>query len=783
MHLLATQQANLDEIEEAIDLEQTPADIVVLSFSDSDLSVLCAAWKERALAADKVNTQQLDLRLASLKKLRHPMSVDVYVDDVASKARAIIVRGLGGLDYWRYGFERLAETAKRTGALFVALPGDDQPDPRLTELSNASIDVIERLDAYFRFGGKANLSEALAYISSLCGKHTKWHEPKAIPQIVAWNAQEGAFATTNLLRECNDDRSVALVTFYRANVLAADTAPISTLISALEKQGLRPCALAVSSFKDPTIDAELHAVLQHLKPAVIINATAFSALRDDQTTSLDVANVPILQVALSGSTLAAWQSSNRGLSPSDLAMNVVLPELDGRIFTRAISFKAETQPDPDLEHATLYHEPVPDRVDYVAQLASSWATLAKTPRGERRIALMLSDYPARGGRTGYAVGLDTPASAHNILKLLQSQGYDVGQSIPASEDILPALTNRRDEIKVSLEFYQAVLAEQPPTIVNVLHEIWGEPESDPAYANGAFHFSCIRLGKALVLLQPDRGSVKDRKQSYHDTTLPPRHAYVALYGWLRHEEKINALIHLGTHGTLEWLPGNALALSQNCFPEAVLGPMPVIYPFIVNNPGEAVQAKRRLSALTIGHMTPPLSTSGLDDRLSDLEALIEEYSEADGIDRRRVSLLEAEILERAHRNGLAKDCGINENDCPREAVSKLDAQLCDIKELAIRDGLHVFGNSADTSELSVAMLQASPDLTPTELGKRLQESANLERANLLAALDGRHVAPGPAGAPTRGRLDVLPHGPQSNNNRPACNSNAHGCSRRNASSR
>ena len=234
-----------------------------------------------------------------------------------------------------------------------------------------------------------------------------------------------------------------------------------------------------------------------------------------------------------------------------------------------------------------------------------------------------------------------------------------------------------------------------------------------------------------MLLQPDRGS------GYHDVGAEPTAAYVETYRWLREDEQIHALVHLGTHGTLEWLPGKAIALSADCWPERVLGPVPVIYPFIVNNPGEAMQAKRRLSAVTIGHLNPPLSTAGLHGALAAMEGIIEEYAAADGLDRRRQQYLEAEIVERAWSSGLAEECGLTRGEQNREAVAKLDAQLCDIKNLFVRDALHVFGRVSD------------PDYEACAIG---------ERHGLMAALDGRRVAAGPAGAPSRGRPDVLPTG-------------------------
>ncbi|MFI5002328.1 MAG: cobaltochelatase subunit CobN, partial [Reyranellales bacterium] len=412
--------------------------------------------------------------------------------------------------------------------------------------------------------------------------------------------------------------------------------------------------------------------------------------------------------------------------------------------TRAISFKAESAPDPRLEFASVRHEPDPDRVDYVARLAVSWVKLARRSRAERHLALVLSDYPARGGRTGYAVGLDTAASTAEILQLLNAEGYDTGPRAWSAADIEKFLQRPSEHVEIPLADYRPWLKALPPNLQRALKETWGDPDE-------VFRLPVLRCGNVLVLLQPDRGSLADRKSGYHDTSCPPSHAYVAAYAWLREMEKIDAVVHLGTHGTLEWLPGKALALSAKCWPEAVLGALPVIYPFIVNNPGEAVQAKRRLGAVTIGHLTPPLSAAGLHGAMAEMESIIEEYAATDGLDRRRGRLLEDEIVERAWSNGLAEECGLARGEPNRAAIAKLDAQLCDIKELSIRDGLHVFGKTPDD-----ATLQALVAATDAE--EAVRACAEQERSALVAALDGRRVAPGPAGAPTRGRADVLPTG-------------------------
>ena len=718
MHVLATELATLEEADRAVDLGQSPAEIVVLSFSDSDLSALAEAWRQDA---DLLPS----LRLASLKRLGHPMSVDLYVEKVVARARLVIVRCLGGLDYWRYGLEHIADVARDRSVLFAALPGDDRPDARLASLSTLAAEPRALLDRFFREGGADNLRQALRYAASLIGRDLSWTPPVTL----------GALS---VLGQVVNDRPVALIVLYRANLLAADMAPIAALGQALERRGLAPLAVAMSSLKDPAIRPELEALLATRRPAIVLNTTAFSALRDDDTTVLDLADVPVLQLVLSGSPRQAWQASPRGLAPADLAMNVVLPELDGRLLTRAISFKAEAPIDPRLEFASVRHEPDLDRIDYVACLAAAWVRLSRAPRFERRLAMVLSDYPARGGRAGYAVGLDTAASAAAIVNLLGEQGYDTGGSQWQAANIERLLLGEAELVDIPR-------ASLPLSLEEELTNTWGAPVSE------LFRMPMLRCGKVLVLLQPDRGAACDRKSGYHDLNHPPSPAYVALYAWLRETARIDALIHLGTHGTLEWLPGKALALSADCWPEAVLGAMPVIYPFIVNNPGEAVQAKRRLAAVTIGHLTPPLSAAGLHGPLAELEGIIEEYAAADGLDRRRLGLLEDEIVERAWANGLAEDCGLVKGEPNRQAIAKLDAQLCDIKELSIRDGLHVFGVTPEE-----ATVQALAQATGNEAAVRL--SPECERVALLAALDGRRVAPGPAGAPTRGRADVLPTG-------------------------
>jgi cobaltochelatase CobN len=555
------------------------------------------------------------------------------------------------------------------------------------------------------------------------------------------------------------DEPHALIVFYRVWMLAADTAPVDALADALAARGCRVTAVYVTSLKDEAATAPLAALLKTDPPDVILNLTAFSARLDDGSMVLDAADVPVLQLILSGAGRAQWAESQRGLGPADLAMNVVLPEFDGRIIAGAISFKGEQARSDALEFTRLVHAPDPAGIAYAADLALAWTRLRHTPRSERRLACVLSDYPAKGGRTGYAVGLDTPASVAIIAEKLADSGFAT-TGMPDGAALAHLLSDGETTAVVGLQVYERFLETLPGDFVRTVRDAWGAAEGDEAVANGAFRFRIVRAGNMVVAVQPDRGASVTRKLDYHSPLVPPRHAYVAFYLWLRHVEGVDAMIHCGTHGTLEWLPGKAVALSEACGPRAVLGPVPLIYPFIVNNPGEAAQAKRRAAAVTIGHLTPPLIAAGSHGAAIELESLFDEYSEAQSLDARRAARLAELIMARARDTGLAAESGVTDDLDTAEALVRLDAWLCDLKDLRVGDGLHVFGQApeaarrAETAESLAAF--SGGDLSAIE--RLLDACGDAEMRGLIAALDGRFVPPGPAGAPARGRLDVLPTG-------------------------
>jgi len=735
----------LDEAEAAIDLGQSPADLVFLSFSDSDLGAVASAWAAQRDALPS-------LRLANLAKLKHPMSVDLYVEQVIAGARAVVIRLLGGLDYWRYGAEEVAHAARANGISLALLPGDGRADARLAELSTVSEAMLARLDGFFTHGGPANTAHALELMAHLAGLAPD-HGLAAAPLPPHGVHQLGVAEQS--------ERPLAVIVFYRAYLHAADLAPIDALARALDRGGLNVRALYVGSLKDRDTSGFVASTLRAWAPQIVLNATAFSARLDGAPSPLEAAGVPVLQLVHAGSGLEAWQQSSRGLSQADLAMQVVLPELDGRLLTTAISFKGEQSEVEDLEFARAAHQPSESGIAAAAKQAAAWARLATTPRHERKLALVLSDYPGAAGQAAHAVGLDAVASTAEILQLLKAEGFDVGDKLPDGKALVAELCHAASTPFLSLDDYKRLLARLDAGAGDKIMEAWGAPEDDPSVRDGHFTVRVAPHGKLIAAIQPDRGNSLDRKASYHDPDLPPRHAYVAFYLWLREVVGIHAMIHLGTHGTLEWLPGKAMALSSSCLPSALLGGIPVAYPFIVNNPGEAAAAKRRLGAVTIGHLTPPLKPAGLGNDTLELERLIDEYAAADGLDRRRTALLRQEILDRAAAAGLLAESGAGRAQTGEDQLARLDAYLCDVKDLQIRDGLHIFGRAPEPdrrAEFLASLVQSNPALDPAQLAARFDQAAAREREALIAALAGRFVAPGPSGAPTRGRADVLPTG-------------------------
>ncbi len=713
MHLLAAQPGAVDE-GAPIDPSQTPGDLVMISAADTELAALSQA---RAEMADAPVT-----RLCNLMHLRHPVSVDLHLEDCASKSRLVVARILGGRSYWTYGLEQYAARLHEADIPFAALPGDDKPDAELRDLSTVAPDDYDALWCCLVEGGPRNAATFLAHAKAMIAGAER--PAPARPLLRAGLYWPGLAEPTpqDIQTQWQADAPTVPVIFYRALLQGAGLNPVNRLIKALLRAGQNPLPIFVASLKDPVSQATLTSLLADTPPDAIVNLTSF-AVGDPAVEPLSKTGAPIFQAVLSGGTEADWQTGLTGLSARDIAMNVALPELDGRILTRAIGFKGEAFFDEATQCPIATWKAQGDRITFVAQLIANWTRLRRTAPSERHIALVLANYPNRDGRLANGVGLDTPAATIHTLGLLQQAGYDTAPPhdpaalmdhlMAGPTNWLPDRAARQGGERLSLADYKAFFDTLPLTARQKITDRWGPPEKDPFFlaeisppeaptppTGGTFALSIHRFGKAVVALQPARGYNVDPTDSYHSPDLVPPHNYLAFYAWLRRWDA-QAVVHMGKHGNLEWLPGRALAMGADDWPEIALGPLPHIYPFIVNDPGEGTQAKRRAQAVIIDHLTPPLTRAETYGPLRDLEALVDEYYEAANVDPRRIDHLRDEIISLARTTGLDMDAGMDGSD----DLSKLDAYLCELKEAQIRDGLHIFGQSPE-GRLQDDLLQA-----------------------------------------------------------------------------
>ncbi len=709
MHVVFRETHGLEESAVPQDLAQSPADLIVLSFSDGDLGAFAAGWKR----ADAAGSRMPSLRLANLTALQHPLSVDTYVEQTLAGAKGILIRLIGGRSYWSYGLQQVENLARAKGIALAVLAADGRIDTRLDAASTIPLPTLRRLAHLCDTGGAIAAQAALAQFALAAGCYAgPVTGVRAIADVGGWQPHDGV--TCPAAFALNATRPRILIVFYRSYLTASDLHPIEALHAELTARGFDVLGVFAPSLKAPDAAGWLSRWVKALEPAAIVNATAFSTRGTTDTTPLDGANVPVFQIALATSDRAAWAGAARGLSPADLAMHVVLPEVDGRLFAGVASFKEAAARDGDLEYVRREHRADPARITAIGARIEAWTTLADKPVADHRLAIILSTYPGKAYQMAHAVGLDALASTQAILADLTEAGYAI---IPDASNLATS------GINWPLTEYLKALARVPEALREDLQRSWGNPTED-------FTFTAIDQGGALIALQPERGRTEQRAEEYHDLSRCPCHAYVAFYLWLR-ERGTDALIHVGAHGTLEWLPGKSVALSDTCWPEALAGAMPVIYPFIINDPGEAAQAKRRIGAVTLGHVPPPLECTRTGAGLGRLEALLDEFSNADGLDPARRDRLQHDIRDEATATGLAATLGLDDAQSQADAITRIDTFVCDVKESQYGDGLHIYGRG---------------------------EHGVAERAGLLSALQGKRVAPGPSGSPWRGRADVLPTG-------------------------
>ncbi|MFN3361343.1 MAG: cobaltochelatase subunit CobN [Pseudanabaenaceae cyanobacterium] len=833
MHRLVTTPGKRENSTDSIVfVNQTPAPIVIITAADTDIQILAQVTVD--LPGDFPA-----IRVVNILQLQPQIVIDTYGEEVLQFAQVIVLRIIGGRSYWSYGLEVVKATVEASGAHLIVLPGDDIIDEDLMSHSTVAISTVHYIWQYFREGGSKNYQNLLYYLANqFLGYTATYSSPQAIPRL-------GIYPTAQIISPSH--RKVALL-FYRAHYLAGNTKAIDALIHALHSRQIQVIPIYVTSLKNPAIQKSLLEICADCQ--LILNTTSFSIAdlkQDTPTIELwEKLNLPVLQVILSTNTKQVWLDSKRGLAPRDMAMNVVMPEVDGRITTRVASFKSDLLFNAALQTQILAYEPHLSGINFIVDLTERWLRLSQKPNHTKKIALILANYPHQDGRIGNGVGLDTPQSCIKILQALQASGYHLS-AIPATgEELINLLTSQKTNDRegntlrpshqvLSPQQYAQFWSQLPDRVKTAITMQWGDYKQ-----MGEFHIAGQQFGNIFVGIQPARTHDFDPSFNYHNPDLVPPHTYLAFYLWLREIFQADAIVHVGKHGNLEWLPGKAVALSEECYPELVLGAIPNFYPFIVNDPGEGSQAKRRTHAVIVDHLTPPMTRAELYGKLQQLEGLIDEYYEVETLDPDRLPLVRERLINLIKTENLHYDFGITEAELKQNIdriLSAVDGYLCELKELQIRDGLHILGCCPQGRQLRDLIIAIARNPTPNRsgltraiavswgldfdpltanLGDKLSDKnshisdcrtigdavnkieayaitlvenllagnsieeipepvrselvwiqeyllprlyrTDQEISNLLRGLKGEFIASGAAGAPTRGRPEVLPTG-------------------------
>jgi cobaltochelatase CobN len=766
-----------------------------------------------------------------------------FVEDVLDGARVVLCRILGGRRGWPDGFDLLRAACRERGIALLALGGEAAPDAEMTALSLAPAGAVAQAGEYLRHGDVGNFEQLLRFLADtfLLEGHG-FDAPREVADLGVYVPGVGDVPIEEAVARHDAQRPTVGVCFYRSHRLTGNTAFVDALCGAIEDAGADALAVWSTTLR-PGADGQVPALalLDGRVDALLVTMLATGGsgaadLGDDwlgwDAGALAALDVPVFQAVCATASRAAWEASDTGLTPLDAATQVAIPEFDGRILAGVVSFKERDADASPVGVAVPRYVPDPERCARVAGLAVRSARLRFLPAAERRVAILLTSFPTKHAKVGMAVGLDTPASALKLLDALAADGMDVERPFGHGDELMHALiaSGGHDPefltdaqlaaapLRLAVGEYERWYATLPAQLRDAVEERWGPPPGDRYLTEsdrGSWDFvvAGLALGNVLVAIQPPRGYGEDPVGIYHDPELPPTHHYLACYRFVDAVWGADAIVHLGKHGTLEWLPGKTLALSAGCAPDAALGDMPLVYPFVVNDPGEGVQAKRRAHAVIVDHLVPPMMRADTYGELAELEALLDEYARLEVLDPTKLPGLAARIWSAIERANLQADLDVHER--PEDLgllVEHIDGYLCEVKDIQIKDGLHVLGQAPEGEQLrglTAALLRLGsagvpgfPDVVAdadtqdelldalaarewdpgaaravceavlghgdegvecvlrfaaAEIVPRIRRCGD-ELTSIVAALNGRHVPAGPSGAPTRGRLDVLPTG-------------------------
>jgi cobaltochelatase CobN len=680
----------------------------------------------------------------------NPVSLDdpgAFFGGELPGARAVVVRLLGGRRAWPEGLGALRRRCEELGIPLLLLGGEAEPDAELTALSTVPSGIALGAFEYLRLGGVGNTENLFRFVADTVLMEGYGSEPAAaLPDVGVYHPRLADGAPVEDLLALHDPGLPTVgVVFYRAHWMGGNTAFVDALVGALEDAGANAFPVFGYSLRagaDGSVPALglLKGRVDCLITTVLAGGGSNAAdahkagspmeWLEWEVPALEELGVPVVQGICATGSREAWLASDAGLSPLDTAWQVAIPEFDGRVIGVPFSFKERLASDSPVGAPLTLYRADPERTRRLAGLAARFAVLRRTPNADKKVAVLLSNYPTKHSRVGNAVGLDTPVSAIRLLSAMRYAGYGVDGAPEDGDELIHSLISAGGH---DLEFltgeqlegaagrldarrYAEWFARLPEDLRGGVERYWGPPPGDLYVDGGDFVVAGLSFGNVFVGIQPPRGFGENPIAIYHDPDLPPTHHYLAAYWWVIEEFGADAIVHLGKHGTLEWLPGKSLGLSPGCAPDAALRDVPLFYPFVVNDPGEGTQAKRRAHATVVDHLIAPMTRAETYDDLAKLEQLLDEYYQVETLDPSKLPAIRVRIWETLRDAELHRDLGVEEQpEQFGDFLNHVDGYLCEIKDLPIRGGLHVLGETPQGEafrHLLAAILRTGSGETP-----------------------------------------------------------------------
>ncbi|MHB8191390.1 MAG: cobaltochelatase subunit CobN [Ferrimicrobium sp.] len=711
------------------------ATVVYLTNADTEILALRSVWEE------------LPAEVRVVSRSIESIETDLVIEELVSNSDVVVMRLLGGSRSTPH-FDAILAVAMSHGVPVVCFPGEVGVDDELMRASSVPAWVWKEGFRYLVQGGVFNFEHFLRFIcDTLAGTEVGFHPAREIPSFGLYRTNE----------ETIGDEEVARVgvIFYRAHLIAGNTVFIDRLLKLASARGVAMRAYYTYSLRSDSSEIEGSIVDELARDGLdAVVTTVLAGGHAEGLTwdagALGALDAPVVQAVVSTSSRASWQDRDSGLSPMDVAMNIAIPEFDGRIIGPPIAFKEVVDDDVSFGAPIVGYRLDDERADRLIGYLIRLARLRRRSARDKRVALVLSAYPTKRSRLGNAVGLDTPASLLRLAAAMREEGYDISELPEDSNQLMAQLgelidydhpsTVARGGLSLGAAEYERWFEGLPESVRDAVIAAWGPPPGEVYLRDGRLWFPALSFGNLTIAIQPPRGFGENPIAVYHSPELVPTHHYLAFYHYLESELDVDAVVHLGKHGTLEWLPGKSVGLSKTCYPDITQGTLPLIYPFVINDPGEGTQAKRRSHAVLIGHLVPPMTRAESYGDLATLEMLMDEHQRIAALDPAKLPVIRAQIWELLESARLHEDLGVDdrpgfEDDSFDELLLDVDGYLCELKDALIRGGLHLLGQAPEGIALidMIASITRVPQLGVPALRPLL--SAEADERTLSAGRD------------------------------------------------